>query len=328
MSAGDMAVGDMAAGEVSGESRSRRVRPTGRRLLLVHAHPDDETLATGLTMARAVADGTAVTVVTCTLGEEGEVLVPRLRRLASDVDDALGPHRAGELAAAMRAIGVRDHRVLADGRWRDSGMRWLRPGLAGPAVSARANAFALAEVDDAAAALRAILDEVRPQVVVTYDPHGGYGHPDHVMAHRATMRAVQRVRGWPHPAVHWVQVARTWADAERRAAAQAIRGGVLPARFVAPADDADHPAVVVDDERLDVVVRAGSSERAVVLEALIAHRTQVQVVGSTGWYALSNGVPRRVPDAEGFRRVTGPSIGSTTRQARPAPDLFAGLVTD
>lgn len=94
-----------------------------RRLLLVHAHPDDESINNGLTMAKYAAEGALVTLVTCTLGEEGEVIPPELAALAPDRDDALGPYRAGELAAAMAALGVTDHRFLGGpGRYRDSGM--------------------------------------------------------------------------------------------------------------------------------------------------------------------------------------------------------------
>ena len=93
-----------------------------RRLLLVHAHPDDETINNGATMAKYVDDGAGVTLVTCTAGEMGEVLVPELGHLAAEHDDALGPHRREELAAAMRVLGVTDHRFLGGfGAFRDSG---------------------------------------------------------------------------------------------------------------------------------------------------------------------------------------------------------------
>src|SRR5438067_12801430 len=94
-----------------------------RRLLLVHAHPDDESINNGVTMARYVAEGAHVTLVTCTLGEEGEVIPPELAHLTADRDDTLGRHRIGELAAAMAQLGVSDHRFLGGpGRYRDSGM--------------------------------------------------------------------------------------------------------------------------------------------------------------------------------------------------------------
>jgi hypothetical protein len=103
-----------AATAVDGAAQGLDLTPldTPRRLLLVHAHPDDETIGTGATMARYVAEGALVTLVTCTLGEEGEVLVPELEHLASDRDDALGQHRIGELAAACEALRVTDHRFL------------------------------------------------------------------------------------------------------------------------------------------------------------------------------------------------------------------------
>src|SRR5215472_14939045 len=94
-----------------------------RRLLLVHAHPDDESINNGATMAKYAAEGVGVTLVTCTLGEEGEVIPPGLAHLAADRDDTLGERRIGELAAAMQELGITDHRFLGGpGRYRDSGM--------------------------------------------------------------------------------------------------------------------------------------------------------------------------------------------------------------
>src|SRR5688500_4695991 len=154
-----------------------------RRLLLVHAHPDDETIGTGATMARYAAEGAAVTLVTCTLGEEGEVLVPELEHLAADREDGLGQHRVRELAAACEALRVTDHRFLGGpGRWRDSGMM-------GTPANERPECFWQADLDEAVRDLVAILRETRPQVVVTYDSNGGYGHPDHIQAHRVTVAA-------------------------------------------------------------------------------------------------------------------------------------------
>ena len=95
----------------------------GRRLLLVHAHPDDESITTGATMAYYAAQGAQVTLVTCTLGEEGEILVPAFAQLAADQADQLGGLRISELDAAMRVLGVTDHHYLGGpGRFRDSGM--------------------------------------------------------------------------------------------------------------------------------------------------------------------------------------------------------------
>jgi N-acetyl-1-D-myo-inositol-2-amino-2-deoxy-alpha-D-glucopyranoside deacetylase len=161
--------------------------PARRRLLLVHAHPDDETLTTGGTMARYAAEpDTSVTLVTCTLGEQGEVIPPELGLLAADAADQLGGYRIGELAAACAALGVTDHRFLGGpGRWRDS-------GIMGTAGNDDPRCFWRADVDEAADALLGVIREVRPQVLVTYDANGFYGHPDHIQAHRVAMRAFQR----------------------------------------------------------------------------------------------------------------------------------------
>ena len=163
----------------------------GRRLLLVHAHPDDESIGTGATMAHYAAQGAQVTLLTCTLGEEGEILVPEHAQLAADQADQLGGFRIGELAAAMRVLGVTDHRFLGGaGRFRDSGMM-------GTPANEHPRAFWRAErdpavFDAAVAAAVEVIREVRPQVLVTYDENGGYGHPDHIMAHRVAMAAAER----------------------------------------------------------------------------------------------------------------------------------------
>ncbi|NUS54947.1 MAG: N-acetyl-1-D-myo-inositol-2-amino-2-deoxy-alpha-D-glucopyranoside deacetylase, partial [Streptomycetaceae bacterium] len=154
-------------------------------LLLVHAHPDDEVINNGASMARYAAEGVHVTLVTCTLGEEGEILVPALAHLASDREDGLGAHRMTEMADSMKALGVSDQRYLGGaGRFRDSGMM-------GTPQNDRPDSFWQADVDEAAALLVPVIREVRPQVLVTYDEIGGYGHPDHIQAHRVAMRAAE-----------------------------------------------------------------------------------------------------------------------------------------
>ena len=157
-----------------------------RRLLLVHAHPDDESIGTGATMARYAAEGAQVTLVTCTLGELGEIIPPDLAHLGADAEDRLGEYRIGELDAACAALGVADHRFLGgQGRWRDSGMM-------GTEGNDDPRCFWRADPDQAADALLGVIREVRPQVLVTYDANGFYGHPDHIQAHRIAWRAFQQ----------------------------------------------------------------------------------------------------------------------------------------
>jgi N-acetyl-1-D-myo-inositol-2-amino-2-deoxy-alpha-D-glucopyranoside deacetylase len=155
-------------------------------LLLVHAHPDDEAIATGATMAKYVDEGALVTLVTCTLGEEGEVVVPELAHLAADKDNALGPRRIDELAASMKTLGVTDHRYLGEpGKYRDSGM------IDTP-TNENPRSFWKADLDEATRDLVAVVREVKPQVFVTYDENGAYGHPDHIRAHDVAVAAFDK----------------------------------------------------------------------------------------------------------------------------------------
>ena len=261
---------------------ARPARDHARRLLLVHAHPDDETLTTGGTMARHAADpDTLVTLVTCTLGEEGEVIPPELALLAPDAADQLGGYRIGELAAACAALGVTDHRFLGGtGRWRDSGMvlagqgvRAASPSRLHPRALAAPDAFA-----DQVDALTAVLEEVAPQVVVTYAADGGYGHPDHVRAHDITAAAVRRV---PEVArLFATVVGRARLDAGLAGLATSVDAAGLPFRLP---DPDELPSVADADVSVTLDVAA---QRTARLGALAAHATQVAL-----WTA--RGGPRR-----------------------------------
>lgn len=266
------------------------------RLLLVHAHPDDETLATGATMARYAAEGARVTLVTCTRGERGEVIGP-LGHLEGDAD-ALAAHRDGELAAAMAALGVVDHRFLgadAGVRFRDSGMAWGEHGRAVAAPGTGDDAFSRVPVADAAVHLRRVVDEVRPHVVVTYDAEGGYGHPDHVRAHEVTLAALaQRA----DPLV--LAVASPRSVHERGVEALRARG-LTTLRAPWP------PAVVEDDavtHRVDAERYRGAKAAA-----LRAHATQVVVADDEQAYALSNGVWHALAGTEWFTTLR-PAAGA------------------
>jgi N-acetyl-1-D-myo-inositol-2-amino-2-deoxy-alpha-D-glucopyranoside deacetylase len=174
----------------------------GRSILFVHAHPDDEAIGTGATMALYAAAGVHVTLVTCTLGEEGEIHVPALAGLAASEADQLGGYRIGELAAACAVLGVTDHRFLGGaGRYRDSGMMGLP-------TNNHPRAFWQADLDEAGGLLLDVIRETRPQVAVTYDPNGFYGHPDHIQAHRVTMQACELAakEGIAPAKIYWTTV--------------------------------------------------------------------------------------------------------------------------
>ena len=281
-----------------------------RRLLVVHAHPDDETLWTGGTIARYVAADVAVTLVTCTLGEQGEILPPELRGLAADRADQLGGYRVAELQAACAALGVTDQRFLGGlGRWRDSGMV-VEPGARASVPShLHPRAFAAGALGDQVDALAEVLGQVCPQVVVSYGPDGGYGHPDHVRAHQVTMAAAARIPEVTR--VFWA-VQPVSAVADGIAALHAMPG--LPFRLPEP-----HGLPGVDDTevttRLDV-----TAYRSAVLAAMRAHHTQVSVwtEGPHQAFALADGVARPVLDIEHLTLAHGPIDGAHD-------DLFGGL---
>ena len=151
----------------------------------MHAHPDDEAISTGGALADLAARGADVLVVTCTLGEEGEVIGDTFAGLVADRADQLGGFRIGELARACEILRVRQRFLGGAGRYRDSGM-------AGSASSAHPRAF-VNSGDAAVADLAGIFTEERPHLVLTYGPDGGYGHPDHIRAHEITHAAAERV---------------------------------------------------------------------------------------------------------------------------------------
>ena len=288
-----------------------------RRLLLVHAHPDDESINNGATMARYVAEGARVTLLTCTLGEEGEVIGPELARLVADQADQLGGYRIAELDAAMAALGVDDHRFLGGtGRWRDSGM-------IGTPANDHPRAFWNADPAEAVDAAVAVVREVRPQVLVTYDPHGGYGHPDHVQAHRVATRAVELAADpghrpdlgapWQVAKVYWTCVPASVL----RAGLEALPAAGTP--FTAVDDEADVPFVVPDDEVTTAV--DGRAHLAAKTAAMRAHATQVVVSGE--FFALSNGLGQPLLGTEYYRLVSG-EPGPAGADGRE-DDLFAGL---
>ncbi|MEV1069161.1 N-acetyl-1-D-myo-inositol-2-amino-2-deoxy-alpha-D-glucopyranoside deacetylase [Streptomyces sp. NPDC050263] len=282
----------------------------GRRLLLVHAHPDDESINNGATMARYAAEGAHVTLVTCTLGERGEVIPPELRHLTGA---ALGERRRRELAAAMAELGVRDFRLLGGaGRYGDSGMMGL-PDNDDPAC------FWQADVDEAAASLAEVILEVCPQVLVTYDEHGGYGHPDHIQAHRVAMRAVELAEdaGWRVPKVYWNRVPRSVAEA----AFARLREELAELPFAESAAVADVPGVV-DDDRVTAEIEATAAYASAKAAAMRAHATQIEVAPDERFFALSNELAQPLFATEYYELVLGESADEADKRAT---DLFAGI---
>jgi len=278
-----------------------------RTLLLVHAHPDDESIGTGATMAKYAAEGAHVTLVTCTLGELGEVIPADLADLAYDKENRLGEHRIGELAAACAALGVSDHRFLGGpGRWRDSGMM-------GTPSNDWDRVFWRADVDEAAGQLLKVIAEVRPQVMVTYDSNGFYGHPDHIQAHRVAWRAFELAGGL---------VRKFYATAIPKSVLargiEAMRDD--PSGFLAVESADDLPFGVPDEQVTTEIDATGYLDAK--LAAMRAHASQIAV--DDPFFALSDRVGRLALGMEYYTLLAGPR-GEGHGERGWESDLFAGL---
>jgi N-acetyl-1-D-myo-inositol-2-amino-2-deoxy-alpha-D-glucopyranoside deacetylase len=274
-------------------------------VLFVHAHPDDETITTGGTIASLVASGASVTVVTCTRGELGEVLPDDLAALRGD-EAALAVHREGEIAEAMRELGVRDHRFLGDPEartaglpsraYRDSGMVWRADGVAGPTPDLHPAAFCAAEFGEVVSDLSAVVESVRPTAIVSYDEDGGYHHPDHVRANRVAVR-VARLAEVPYFAV--------------------LSGA-------GQAEGAEAEALAADDSVLSLDVRAATPR---TIAALRRYRTQLEVVDLPGGRAgvrYPHGAVDPVPTVESFRSVAAPAEAASASTTSELADMTRG----
>ncbi len=283
-----------------------------RRLMLVHAHPDDEVTGTGATMARYVAEGAQVTLVTCTLGEEGEIHVPSLARLEARQADQLGGWRIVELERACAALGVTDHRFLGGaGRYRDSGMMGLE-------TNEHPRAFWQADLEEAAALCLEVMREVRPQVLITYDENGFYGHPDHIQAHRVAMRAAElaEAEGFGPEKIYWTAMPLSVLEGGMEAFKDMDDNPFADADTVA-----DLPFGHDDDEiaaRID-----GTDFYESKVAAMRAHATQIP---DNSWlYGIAGDFGGEFMGVEYFRLVKG-ERGLTSGPHKWEDDLFSNVV--
>jgi N-acetyl-1-D-myo-inositol-2-amino-2-deoxy-alpha-D-glucopyranoside deacetylase len=294
--------------------------------MVVHAHPDDETINNGVTMAKYAAEGAEVCLVTCTLGEEGEVLVDDLSHLAADRQDDLGQHRLGELKQAMDILGVTDFvRLGGDGRFRDSGMAWDSRGFATARDELRHDTFWAADLLDASNELVPLIRQRRPHVLITQNEIGGYGHPDHIQSHRVTMygyllagvASYRRDLGepWNVPRVLWTTFSRGKTAETIRLLREAGDTETMQGF------DSGGPleSLTTPDEDIAAAIDGGPYVGR-KLDAMRAHATQITpdgpffahqaLLGDSRWsieyYLLAAGQP--FPQADGW-----------------ADDLFAGL---
>jgi mycothiol conjugate amidase Mca len=283
---------------------------TQHTLLAVHAHPDDECIGTGGVLARYAAEGARTLLVTCTDGAVGEISDPALA-----TPENLVEVRARELDESVRILRV--SRLVKLG-YRDSGM-------AGTADNAHPASFQQAALDGAVERVVRIIREERPQVVVTYDERGGYGHPDHIKAHQVAVAAFEAAGdntrfasaggAWAPSKLYYSVIPRS---AFRRFAERLRSAGIdVPFQRQAQAAEAagEDPPFGVADEQVTTTVDV-SAYVATKQAALAAHRTQM---GPDQFFMrLPPELFAEVFGRETFQRVVGPGNN-------PETDLFAAL---
>ena len=273
-----------------------------KRLLLVHAHPDDETIGNGVTMAKYATAGTQVTLVTCTRGEEGEVLLSELANLASDKDDKLGEQRIIELKNAMHELGIKDYRFLGapNKKWRDSGMM-------GTPQNDRNDVFWQTDLDEAALELVKIILETKPQVLITYDE---------IKAHRVAMRAAELAidQGWQISKIYWNTTPRS-----------VVQEGIEKMKEVGSdffgAESVEDLPWAKPDELVTTVINAPEFVPQ-KLAAMKAHATQISIDGP--FFALSNNLGLEVWGDEYYTLVKGEVAAPFDTKGREL-DIFAGV---
>jgi N-acetyl-1-D-myo-inositol-2-amino-2-deoxy-alpha-D-glucopyranoside deacetylase len=283
--------------------------PAVGRLLFVHAHPDDETINNGVTIAHYAARGAQVTVLTCTLGEEGEIIGDDFAQLGVEEADQLGGYRIGELAAALGHLGLDGPRFLGGaGCWRDSGMP--------DTPRRRRTAFVDSDTGAVVGQLADVIAELRPHVVVTYDPDGGYGHPDHIRAHHVATAAIAAAADrWAVPKFYWTVTA---ADTFR-AGVDSLGPDDVLADWIWPPAELTYG---FPDDRITAVIDAPEFVAAKVA-AIGAHGTQM-MLGPTGRaFTLSNKLILPVLSQEHYVLASG-EAGETDDKGWER-DLLAGL---
>ena len=276
------------------------------RLLHVHAHPDDESSKGAATSAYYVDQGVRVLVATCTGGERGEILNPRME---SPENEARLPQlRREEMAAAAKILGIEQVWL----GYPDSGM--------GPDVEP--DSFAAQDVDVAAGTLVQVIREFRPHVITTYDESGGYGHPDHIMTHKVTLAAVDAAadpQAWPEHGPAWATPKLYYDITLHRGRIAALDRAMHAAGLDSPyterlAESVEDPA---ETDRISTRVPCAAFF-GVRQRALLAHASQIDPDGS--WFAVPLEIQQSAHPTEDYQLVR-----SRVPVDLPEDDLFAGV---
>ncbi|HEY8451615.1 MAG: mycothiol conjugate amidase Mca [Micromonosporaceae bacterium] len=285
------------------------------RLMAVHAHPDDESSKGAATMAKYVAEGVSVLVVTCTGGERGSVLNPKLDR--PEIRDNIADIRRQEMAAARAILGV-------DQEW----LGFVDSGLpeGDPPPPLPEGCFARQDVDVAAEALVRVMRRFRPHVVTTYDESGGYPHPDHVMCHKISVAAFDAAGDpdrYPQAGPPWQPLKLYYHMTFTKARVLALHQAMIDAGLESPYHEwltrwRDRP-----DLSHRVTTRVPCAEYFPVRDdALRAHATQVDPDGF--WFRVPMEIQQRVWPTEDYQLARS-LVGEVPTGGELEDDLFAGI---
>jgi mycothiol S-conjugate amidase len=282
------------------------------RMLTVHAHPDDESSKGAATCARYAAEGHEVMVVTCTGGERGSILNPKMDR--PGVLDDMPSIRRAEMARAAEILGVA-HSWLG---FVDSG---LPEGDPPPPLPE--GCFALGDIDEQAGALVAVIREFRPHVVVTYDERGGYPHPDHIRCHEISMVAFDAAGDpdrYPDAGAPWQPLKLYYSHGFSRARMEAFHAALLARGLESPYTEWLEKGSDFPDPGARITTRVECADWFPVRDAaLLAHATQVDP--DSRWFIVPQDMQREVWPTEDYELVR-----SSVETALPEDDLFAGIV--
>jgi len=281
-------------------------------LMVVHAHPDDEAIGTGGVLARYSDEGIRTVLVTATLGEEGEIVDPELN--TPEIKARLAAVRREELQRAIAILGVTDLEILG---YRDSGM-------VGTESNEHPESFNKADLDEATGQLVQLVRAYRPQVLISYNEHGGYGHPDHIAAHKITVAAFAAAGDgarYPQAGEPWTPSKLYYTNSPRRQLQQAW-AQMQERGLKTPLDNPDFDIsrfTVPDDQITTVIEIGGYLQRK--LDALLEHRTQIAVDGI--FLSIPEDIRQMVFGKEYFTRVA--THVPVQQQGEHEDDLFAGL---
>ncbi|MDX3238683.1 mycothiol conjugate amidase Mca [Streptomyces sp. ME03-5709C] len=282
------------------------------RLMAVHAHPDDESSKGAATMARYVSEGVDVLVATCTGGERGSVLNPKLQG-DPYIEEHIHEVRAKEMDEAREILGVRQ-----------SWLGYVDSGLpeGDPLPPLPGGCFALQDVDEAAGTLVKLIREFRPHVITTYDENGGYPHPDHIMTHKISMVAFDAAgdpERYPEAGTPWTPLKLYYNQGFNRQRTVALHEALLARGLESPYGEWLERWQSADRPERNITTRVPCADFFEIRDkALLAHATQIDPDGA--WFNVPMELQKEVWPTEDYELAK-----SRVDTSLPEDDLFAGI---